>query len=294
MDKNYHNGLLAALGAYGLWGVLPIYWKMLHHVSAFEILASRFLWSAVFVCFLILLTGKWQIFVQETKEIFSKFSTGFRLIIAAITISFNWGIFIWAVEEGRIIETSMGYYINPLMSILFGLVFLKERLDKLQIIAVLCAAIGITYMVVQNGSLPWISVGLALTFSFYGLLKKIIKAQALTTTMLETLFISPVAASYLYYLSTKGGNVYQSADGVTLALLAGAGIVTATPLILFTAAAKALPLYMIGFMQYIAPSISLLIGVFMYGEQFTHAHAISFGCVWIGLAFFTLSQLKKI
>lgn len=293
MEKNYRLGVLYGLGAYLIWGVLPVYWKQLQHVEAMEILASRFLWSAVFVFLLIAATGKFKTFVQESRDIFSSWKTGVCMILAAVTISFNWGIFIWAVEVGRIVETSMGYYINPLVSVLFGMLFLRERLSRLQIIAVLWAAVGIAVIIFKNGSLPWVSVGLAATFALYGLLKKLIKAQALTSIMLETLLISPLMAYYLYYLSQRGGNIYQSCDMLTLGFLMGAGVVTATPLLLFTGCAKLLPLNMVGFLQYMSPSITLLLGIFVYGEDFTATHAVSFGCIWIGLLFFTYSQLKR-
>lgn len=292
MDKDYKLGIAYGLGAYLLWGVLPIYWKLLHQVPALEILASRFIWSAAFVAILLCFMGKLQMFVEETKGVFSTWKTGLTMLAAAVTISFNWGIFIWAVEDGRIVETSMGYYINPLVSVLFGMVFLGERLDKLQVIAVICACLGIGTMIIKNGSLPWVSVSLAATFAFYGLLKKIIKVNALTSIMLETLLISPLAVGYLLHLSNNGGNSYESCSMGVIALLMGAGAVTATPLILFTNCAKLLPLKMVGFMQYLAPTISLLIGVFIYNEAFTFTHIIAFGCIWTGLAFFICSQLR--
>ena len=292
MDNNYRLGIFYGLGAYLLWGVLPIYWKLLQHVEAMEILASRFLWSAVFVFLLLLATGKLNIFMQETKTIFSTKKTACCMVLAAITISFNWGIFIWAVEAGRIVETSMGYYIGPLMNVLFGVVFLHERLSKLQFAAVGCAAAGIAVIVVHNGGLPLVAITLSLTSASYGLLKKLIVAQPMTSILLETLLILPLAAGYLYYLSTMGGNVYQSCDTSTLLLLAGAGIVTATPMLLFTACARKLPLNILGFLQYVAPSISLMIGVLIYGEPFTGTTAAAFGCIWAGLALFILSQIR--
>lgn len=293
MDNNYRLGIFYGLGAYLLWGVLPIYWKLLQHVEAMEILASRFLWSAVFVFLLLLATGKLNIFMQETKVIFSTKKTACCMVLAAIMISFNWGIFIWAVEAGRIVETSMGYYISPLMNVLFGVVFLRERLTKLQIAAVACAAVGIGVIIVHNGGLPWIALTLPLTFALYGLLKKIIVAQPMTSILLETLLISPLAAGYLYYLSINEGTVYQSCDMSTLLLLAGAGAVTATPMLLFTACARKLPLNIVGFLQYISPSISLMIGVLIYGEPFTGTTATAFGCIWAGLALFIWSQIRR-
>lgn len=293
MDNNYRLGIFYGLGAYLLWGVLPIYWKLLQHVEAMEILASRFLWSAVFVFLLLLATGKLHIFMQETKTIFSTKKTACCMVLAAITISFNWGIFIWAVEAGRIVETSMGYYIGPLMNVLFGVVFLHERLSKLQFAAVGCAAAGIAVIVVHNGGLPLVAITLSLTSASYGLLKKLIVAQPMTSILLETLLILPLAAGYLYYLSTMGGNVYQSCDTSTLLLLAGAGIVTATPMLLFTACARKLPLNILGFLQYVAPSISLMIGVLIYGEPFTGTTATAFSCIWAGLALFIWSQIRR-
>lgn len=256
-------------------------------------MASRFLWSAVFVFFLLLATGKLNIFMQETKAIFSTKKTACCMVLAAIMISFNWGIFIWAVEAGRIVETSMGYYISPLMNVLFGVVFLRERLAKLQIAAVSCAAGGIGVIIVHNGGLPWVALTLPLTFAFYGLLKKIIVAQPMTSILLETLLISPLAVGYLYYLSINEGTVYQSCDMGTLLLLAGAGAVTATPMLLFTACARKLPLNIVGFLQYISPSISLMIGVLIYGEPFTGTTAAAFGCIWAGLALFIWSQIRR-
>lgn len=290
---NYRLGIFYGLGAYLLWGVLPIYWKLLQHVEAMEILANRFLWSAVFVFLLLLATGKLNIFMQETKAIFSMKKTACCMVLAAIMISLNWGIFIWAVEAGRIVETSMGYYISPLMNVLFGVVFLRERLAKLQIAAVSCAAVGIGVIIVHNGGLPWVALTLPLTFAFYGLLKKIIIAQPMTSILLETLLISPLAAGYLYYLSINEGTVYQSCDMNTLLLLAGAGAVTATPMLLFTACARKLPLNIVGFLQYISPSISLMIGVLIYGEPFTGTTATAFGCIWAGLALFIWSQIRR-
>ena len=292
MDKNYRQGIMYGLGAYCLWGILPIYWKLLQHVPALEILANRFIWSAVFVFFLLLVTGKFKVFLSETAAVLSKFKTGTAMLAAAVTISFNWGIFIWAVEAGRIVESSMGYYINPLVSVLFGMVFLREKLDKLQWTAVICAVIGIAIMLVKNGSLPWVSVSLAFTFALYGLLKKIIPVSAMTSIMLETLLIMPVAIGYLYFLSTYGNCTYQSGDLLTISVLIGAGAVTATPLLLFTSCAKLLPLKIVGFMQYLSPTISLFLGIFVYGEVFTSTHMLSFGCIWLGLLFFTWSQIR--
>ena len=217
-----------------------------------------------------------------------------ELFAAALAVSINWGIFIWAVENGRIVETSMGYYINPLVSVLFGMVFLGERLNKLQIIAVLWACAGIGVMVVKNGSLPWVSVSLAASFALYGLLKKIIKVQALTSIFLETMFVTPMALAFTYYLSCNGGSSYEKCGWEIIGLLMFSGVVTAVPLLLFTTCAKLVPLYMTGFLQYLSPTLTLLVGVFMYGEAFTLSHALAFGCIWTGIGFFVVSQIRAI
>lgn len=292
MDKNFRTGLMYGLGAYSLWGFLPIYWKQLHDVPALEILASRFIWSLAFVFILQLCTGKLGVFVQETKQVFSTWKSGIMMIAAAILITFNWGIFIWAVEDGRIIETSMGYYITPLFSVMVGMVFLGERLTKEQAIAVVCASIGIGVIVCKNGSLPWVSCAMFMTFTFYGLLKKLLQVSPFTSIMLETMLISPIAIYYLYSLAQAGNSSYVGASVLKIIYLVGAGAATATPMLLFTACARLLPLKVVGFMQYLSPTISLLIGIFMYGESFTSTMMIAFSFIWLGLLIFTYGQLK--
>ncbi len=276
MEGKFKLGVVYGLCAYSLWGVLPVYWKMLAGVPALEILASRFIWSVLFVALLLACTGRLHLFAAEARQIFSSRRMGIRMAAAAVVISINWGTFIWAVEDGRILETSMGYYINPILSVVFGMVFLKERLDLLQKIAVFCAAAGIGIMLWKSGTFPWVSVSLAATFAFYGLLKKIITVSALTSIMLETLLISPIALGYLCYLHAQGAGSYAGAGALRLALLVGAGAATATPLLFFTGCAKLLPLKIVGFMQYLSPTISLLLGVFIYGETFSSAHLLAF------------------
>ncbi len=292
MKERNKTGLMYGLSAYLLWGSLPIYWKLLDHVPALEILANRFIWSAVFVIFLLFVLKQKDNFFQETRNIFSSWHSGLTMFLAAVTISCNWGTYIWSVTSGRIVEASMGYYINPLVSILFGMVFLKERLERLQLIAVACALVGIVIMIIQNGSLPWVSVTLAVTFALYGLLKKLIRVQALTSILLETLFMTPAAMAYLYYLSSQGGNSYQNGDLLTKLLLLGAGVVTAVPLLFFTRSAQLLPLNILGFIQYLSPTLTLLLGIFVYGEAFDMTHLYAFSCIWLGLLFFTWSQVR--
>lgn len=291
--ENYKQGIFFGLAAYVLWGILPVYWKALELVSPFEILSSRFMWSCVFVFLLIIFQKKWPLFAKEVKQVFSNVKTGAALVAAGITISFNWGTFIWAVNNGHIVETSMGYYINPLVSILFAVVFLRERLDKMQLAAITCAFIGVASMVYSFGKIPWVSLTLAFTFALYGLLKKILPVSALTSIMLETLLITPLALVYEYSLWQQGVSFYASGNLQVIMMLTGAGVVTAIPLLLFTAGARLLPLKIIGFLQYISPTLTLLIGVFVYNEAFTASHLLAFGWIWAALLLFIVSQLRS-
>lgn len=291
--ENYKQGIFFGLAAYVLWGILPVYWKALELVSPFEILSSRFMWSCVFVFLLIIFQKKWPLFAKEVKQVFSNVKTGAAMIAAGITISFNWGTFIWAVNNGHIVETSMGYYINPLVSILFAVVFLRERLDKMQLTAITCAFIGVASMVYSFGKIPWVSLTLAFTFALYGLLKKILPVSALTSIMLETLLITPLALVYEYSLWQQGVSFYASGNLQVIMMLTGAGVVTAIPLLLFTAGARLLPLKIIGFLQYISPTLTLLIGVFVYNEAFTASHLLAFGWIWAALLLFIVSQLRS-
>ena len=299
--ENYKQGIFFGLAAYVLWGILPVYWKALELVSPFEILSSRFMWSCVFVFLLIIFQKKWPLFAKEVKQVFSNVKTGAAMAAAGITISFNWGTFIWAVNNGHIVETSMGYYINPLVSILFAVVFLRERLDKMQLAAITCAFIGVitcafigvASMVYSFGKIPWVSLTLAFTFALYGLLKKILPVSALTSIMLETLLITPLALVYEYSLWQQGVSFYASGNLQVIMMLTGAGVVTAIPLLLFTAGARLLPLKIIGFLQYISPTLTLLIGVFVYNEAFTASHLLAFGWIWAALLLFIVSQLRS-
>lgn len=291
--ENYKQGIFFGLAAYVLWGILPVYWKALELVSPFEILSSRFMWSCVFVFLLIIFQKKWPLFAKEVKLVFSNVKTGAAMVAAGITISFNWGTFIWAVNNGHIVETSMGYYINPLVSILFAVVFLHERLDKMQLAAITCAFIGVASMVYSFGKIPWVSLMLAFTFALYGLLKKILPVSALTSIMLETLLITPLALVYEYSLWQQGVSFYASGNLQVIMMLTGAGVVTAIPLLLFTAGARLLPLKIIGFLQYISPTLTLLIGVFLYNEAFTASHLMAFGWIWAALLLFIVSQLRS-
>ena len=292
-NKSFGQGVIFSLSSYIIWGVLPIYWKSIQGVATFEILANRIIWSVVFVGILLKLTGRWTAFIEETKKIITDRKKTAALAAAGLTILVNWGIFIWAVASGHIIETSMGYYINPLVSVLMGVFYLHEKLDNSIKAAVLLAAIGVGSMIWSIGVFPWISISLALSFALYGLIKKTLVVETMTSIILETFIVSPIAMAYLYYLADMGNAAWQHSDTSTLLLLAGAGAVTATPLILFTAGAKLLSLSIVGFLQYVSPTITLLLGIFVYGEEFTASHLLSFGWIWLGLLVFSFAQFRK-
>jgi chloramphenicol-sensitive protein RarD len=276
-----------------MWGLLPIYWKLLDSIHPFEILANRIIFSAIFVAILIICSGQFKSFIADCKFIFSNSRRILILIAASIFIAINWGTFIWAVNTGHILFSSMGYYINPLASVLLGIIFLREKLNSYQIAAVIFSAAGAVSMLIQLGEFPWISFVLAFSFAFYGLMKKMLLVSAFTTIMLESLLLSPIMIFYEYYLSISNNCVYQNINLSNFLLLAASGIATAIPLIFFSAGAKKLQLKIVGFLQYISPTLSLFIGIFIYKESFTAAHFIAFGLIWIGIIIFSISQIKE-
>ena len=285
-------GVLSAAGAYLLWGLLPVYWKQLSQVPAYEILAHRIIWSCVFMVVVLLATRGIRQFCSETADIGRKPKKLVGLVIAALIISANWLIYIWAVNENRVVETSLGYYINPLVNVLLGVVVLKEKLSLWQSVSFVLAGIGVINMTISFGAIPWVSLSLAITFGFYGMCKKILKIGAITATTLETLIVSPAALLYLFYLEGQGSGSFGLTSLLTTGFLIGAGAVTATPLILFASGANRLPLSLMGFIQYLSPTIALVIGVAVYHEPFTTAHMISFSLIWLALTVFSLSGTR--
>lgn len=285
-------GVLFAVGAYLLWGVLPIYWKQLSHVPAYEILAHRVVWSCLFMFGILLATRSLPQFFTEMLDICRNRKKMSGLIIASLLISCNWLIYIWAVNENRVVETSLGYYINPLVSVVLGILVLKERFSMWQSVSFALAAIGVIIMTLSFGTIPWVSLSLAISFAFYGMCKKILGIGAVTATTLETLIVSPVAVVYLLYLAGQGGGAFSLDALPTCGLLMGAGAMTATPLLLFASGANRLPLSLMGFIQYMSPTIALAIGVLLYHEPFTTVHLISFSLIWLALGVFSLARTR--
>lgn len=291
-EQNIKKGVLYGLGAYLLWGFLPIYWKLLESASAEVVLAHRIIWSFVFMILFITITKRLKSFIKECKRMLRHKRTILIISAASLIISANWLIFIWAVQAGYVIQTSLGYYINPLMSVLLGVLFLKEKLSPAQIISFLLAGIGVVYLTISYGVFPWISLSLAITFAVYGLLKKIVHLSSTFSLAIETLIVTPVALIYL--LSMYGVNLgFVNGSAGTNGLLMISGIATAVPLLLFGSSVQFIPLSMVGFLQYIAPTIMLFIGVFLFGEEFTSAHLFTFSLIWISLILYMSTSIQK-
>lgn len=285
-------GILSAAGAFILWGIFPIYWKLVDQVPALQIMSHRVAWCFVFMALVILVTKKLGVFLSELRKIFSSIKSFSGIFLASGLISVNWLTYIWAVNNDHIIETSLGYYINPLVSVLLGVIVLREKLSLWQMVSFVLAAVGVLNMTLHFGSVPWIALVLAMSFGLYGLSKKIIHLSAVTGIAVETLFISPFALLYLYYAHSSGVGAFAlNNPGVSLTL-AGAGVVTAIPLILFAGGAKRLPLSNIGFLQYTSPTIALVIGVFLFHEPFNRVHLVSFVLIWVALTIFSLARTR--
>lgn len=285
-------GVLSAAGSYILWGILPVYWKLIGQVPAPEILAHRILWSLFFVVLIVVVTKRTKRVLTDWRAVMSQPKRRLTLIMASILVSLNWLTYIWAVNNNRILETSLGYYINPLFSVLLGIIVLKEKLSWWQSVSLGLATIGVLNMSLHLGGIPWIALALASTFGLYGLCKKIVNVGALTSIAIETLLVAPLSLAYISYLQNAGVSSFTGSDFAVTILLMGAGAVTATPLILFAFGANKLPLSMLGFLQFLSPTIALLIGVFVYHEPFTSVHLVSFGFIWLALAIFSLARTR--
>ncbi|MDF2925674.1 MAG: rarD [Paenibacillaceae bacterium] len=282
------KGLLYALLAYLAWGFLPLYWKVLGDIPAGEILGHRVLWSVVFLTALLLITRQGKACIGALKDK----RTTVLVTLSSLLISCNWLVFIWAVNNGYMVETSLGYYMNPLLSVLLGVVFLKERLHAGQWTAIGLAFGGVVVVTVEHGRLPWVSLVLAASFAFYGLLKKKVNLDSTIGLAWETGIVTPVALVYLVFIQYTGDAAAGSIGMGRLLLLLLSGAATVMPLFWFAQATKHLPLSTIGFIQYIAPTITLAIGVLVYGEAFDLTRLISFGMIWSALVVYTVSSYR--
>lgn len=293
LDMQARRGIAAGIGCYAFWGLCPLYWKLFGSTSSFEIIAHRVIWCWVLVVALCLIAK--TSFIPLIKDSRARH----HLIPAAFLITLNWGIYIYAVMIGHVVDTALGYYINPLVSILFGILFFRECLTPLQVAAVCLCAGGIAFFLIDYGQLPWIALALAFTFGLYGAIKKRGCYAAVPALAAETTYALPFALCIVVFLPFVAGHAAflgdtQSIDGWMLTLLlVGAGPVTGIPLVLFAKAANSIPLSMLGFIQYLSPTIALLLGVFAFGEAFTFAHAVCFGCIWCGLILVSIDSVRR-
>jgi chloramphenicol-sensitive protein RarD len=288
-NKDSLNGFLFALSAYLLWGFLPLYMKAMAHISPAEVIAHRILWS-------IPVAGLLLIVLKRTDDLKKAIRNPRMLGMAAVTatlISLNWGIYVWAIGAGHALDTALGYFINPLFSILLGAVMLKERLKQTQVAALALVVVAVVILTVEAGRLPIVALALTFSWGFYAFFRKTLPIGPNQGFLLEVLLLSPIAIAYLVYLYLQGGGHFLMGSTTDTILLASAGLVTAVPLILYANGAKLLRLSTIGIMQYIAPSMIFITAVFVFHEPFSPAKAIAFPLIWVALVIYTLPMLKR-
>ena len=280
-------GIGYALLAFSAWGFIPIYWKLLNTVPSMEILTHRMVWSVFFLLGLLAVQKR----LGEFRELFHSPKYIFMLLGTATLLGGNWFVYIYGVNTNQVIETSLGYFISPLLVILLGAVFLRERLNTWQVVAVGFAALGVLNFIWNFGSLPWIALSLAFTFSFYGLFRKMIPVKPLVGLLMETALLAPLAVVLILFWKVDGTGHFGTA-WMTDFLLFGAGVVTSLPLLWFINSGKRLHYSTIGFFQYLTPSIQLAIGVYLYNETFTTTHAVTFGLIWTGLIIYSINTIQ--
>jgi chloramphenicol-sensitive protein RarD len=282
------GGVLAAASAYLIWGLFPIYFHALRGVPAGEVLAHRVAWSALFMAALVTALRRWpSVLVQLRRPGVLR-----GLTASALFISTNWLVYIWAVQSGRVLEASLGYFITPLISVLFGVAFLREPLSRRQVAAVALAAVGVLWLVLQVGKVPWVALTLAASFGIYGLLRKQLAVDAIAGLLAEVAVLAPLAVGWLLWLAWRGEGHLGASPGVT-ALLTLTGVVTAVPLMLFAVGVRRLALATVGLVAYCNPTTQFALAVWRFGETFTAAHAVAFGCIWASLALYSSEALFR-
>lgn len=288
-QKLDRGGVTAAVSAFILWGLVPIYYKGLQEVGAWEVLAHRVIWSVpLLLLFMVIQKG-----TSFWKQLRLPLASIAWLVLSGLTVSINWLVFVWAVAHDHVLDTSLGYFITPLLNVLLGFIFLKERLTKIQLIAVGVAAIGTVYLALYLGRPPWISLTLAVSFGVYGLLRKRLDVEPMPGLLWETSLMFLPALVYLIWLSTQSELQFLHVSAPVDLLLVASGIPTILPLIWFNMAAQKLPLSILGFFQYIGPSISFLVAVFLFGETFTMGHAVAFSCIWLALVLVSVEPFQR-
>jgi chloramphenicol-sensitive protein RarD len=293
MKNQQKTGVIAAISAYLIWGFLPLYWKLVDEVPASEMLAHRIVWSLGFMVILLAVMKKNRQVMREILDTLANKKTAFGITMAAILISMNWFIFIYAVSSDKVIEASLGYYINPLINVLLAIVFLRESLSKWEVASFLLAAAGVLNITLHYGSFPWVAFALAISFGVYGLIKKVVSLSAWASLTIETLIMTPFALLFLLYIPLSGGASAFSLNHLSTAwLIIASGAATALPLLLFATGAKRISFSLIGFLQYLAPTIMLMLGVFLFQEPFSRVQFVSFLLIWTGLIIFTISRSR--
>ncbi|ASD68322.1 EamA family transporter RarD [Pseudoalteromonas piscicida] len=288
MIEEQKKGHLLAVLAFFMWGLAPIYFKQLVHVDAIEILIHRVVWSVFFIALIVLAKRQWP----KIKAILINPKLLAMLTLTALLLGFNWGLFIWSVNNGFMLDASLGYYINPLLNVLLGMLFLSERLRTAQKFAVLLAIVGVVLQLISFGSFPVIAFSLAGSFAIYGLLRKTLAVESLPGLLVEALILTPIALAYWWWVEPSATSNLWHNDWYTNTLLISAGVVTTLPLLCFTAAAKRIPYTTLGFFQYIGPSLMFILAVLLYGEAFDAERAITFAFIWGALVMFSFDSYR--
>lgn len=283
------RGVAATAAAFFIWGLFPIYIAGLHSVSALQITAHRVAWSCLFVLGLLAFRRE----IGSIAVALKRPGVLLRLAASAILVSINWLAFVWAVNNNQTVDVSLGYYINPLLNVVLGILVLNERLNRLQWIAVAVATAGVAYLTYMTGTVPWVALTVASSFALYGLIRKVAKVEALPGLAIEMILLMPLAIGYLIWCETQGIGSFGHAGPMVETLLVLSCIVTATPLALFSYGARLLPYSTVGILQYIAPSLQLLCAVFVFGEPFQHARAVGFALIWVALAIYAVDGITR-
>lgn len=287
MSRKNGSGTFAAATAYFIWGLFPLYWSLLGDVPTVQVLAHRAVWCALSVWLYLALLGQGRWWRGLRRQVLAMLAT------TALLISVNWGVYVYGVNSGHVLETSLGYFISPLFAVLLGVVLLRERLGAIQWVAVALAAFGVAYLAVRLGAPPWIALALAVSFGLYGLIRKLAEVDAVRGLAVESCLVLPVAAAYLAWCETQGTATFLHRAHLTDLLLVAGGAVTAIPLVLFAYGARRVPMSTLGFLQYVAPTVQLVLGVFVFHETFGSAQLVAFGCIWLALALVMADGVRR-
>ncbi|NRA20233.1 MAG: EamA family transporter RarD [Oceanospirillaceae bacterium] len=287
--NEFKQGVLYALCAYTLWGFAPLYFKLIQQIAPLEIIMHRIVWSCVLLFLLVLLTGQ----VKVVIEVLRQPKKMLWLALTSLLIGVNWLVFIWAVNNDRMLEASLGYFINPLFNVALGMLFFNERLPKFQLFAVALAGFGVVLQLIVYGSIPWVSLSLASSFGIYGLIKKKIQLKAIPSLFIETAILVPFALIYWWMLESSTANFSLNDLSLNLIIISS-GIVTTLPLLAFSAAATRIPYYMLGLFQYIGPSLMFIMAILMFGEELDQSKLTTFGFIWVALLIFVFDIWRNV